>query len=94
MPSKKAPRPANSYRAARRNRCLRADPKTTWGPDWYIPHHRARYARGVPTYARTPGKYPLMMGYERARLTAYQKQVKSLWKAALAAFGAGRVALR
>lgn len=28
-------RAADTYRGARRNECLRSDPKSTWGPDWY-----------------------------------------------------------
>jgi hypothetical protein len=29
------PRAAMTYRANRRNECLRGDPPSTWGPDWH-----------------------------------------------------------
>jgi hypothetical protein len=29
------PRAASTYRGARRNECLRTEPKSVWGPDWY-----------------------------------------------------------
>jgi hypothetical protein len=34
----KRPRPANTYRGARRNACLRTKPKGVWGKDWYYEH--------------------------------------------------------
>ena len=72
------PRPANSYRASRRNRCLRVAPKSTWGEGWYVPAHRARYVRGWPSFARKPGKYPVSM----SKMTAIYREQRAAAKAA------------
>jgi len=41
----KKPRSAKSYRAARRNACLRSEPKGVWDSDWYATHHPASRGR-------------------------------------------------
>lgn len=77
------PRPASSYRAARRNLCLRTKPRGVWGPDWYLRKHRAHYARGMPNFGHNPGRYPRTMLSVKENFVAYRKQMKALWKAAM-----------
>lgn len=48
-------RSADTYRGARRNKCLR-ELKTVWNQTWYYEGHRAHYGR-VTMLSRTPSRY-------------------------------------
>jgi hypothetical protein len=45
-------RERSSYRGARRNRCLREKPKSTWGPRWHHPDFKSRFVPPFTRYGR------------------------------------------
>lgn len=73
-------RPAATYRAARRNVCMRPNPMTTttWGPAWYFAgskkaHGHRRLPRYVP-YVSTSRTYRGPSQRDQARRTAVMQR--------------------
>jgi hypothetical protein len=81
------PRPAASYRAARRNACLRPDllAPSTWGPQWYFRGSRKAHGHHVsPRYEPYLIKPPVMKVISMVPVLVARKQPKVYRHAAAA----------
>jgi hypothetical protein len=83
-------RPASTYRAARRNACMRPDPKTTtaWGPPWYFQgskkarRHRAHYGVAPVMSSSKTYRGPVLSQCERAQRDAGYVEREPTYEAA------------